>query len=339
MENESKTTSSSFRLFFLMLVFLLLDPLTAIREKDYGNQRSIKEKKLNRKKLFVFGDSYGDTGNWKEGTGVSWELPYGSTFPGKPTGRFSDGRILTDFIASYLGIGSPVPYTQRRSPSSARKLKFGMNFAYGGTGVFDTDVSQPNMTTQIDFFQNVLESESGYTRHDLESSIALDIERFTKSVVDQLVSNLKRIHSLGVSKVAVTGLEPLGCLPAVTSSTSYRNCSDTINGVAALHNQILKQSVTALNKQTGDVSFFVLDLYAAFISGLNTYHQQLSGLNPCCEGVSGRYGCGSRDEGNQTKYTVCAESRGAFFWDSVHPSQHGWQLVFFSLKSSLKLLN
>lgn len=50
-------------------------------------------------KLFVFGDSYADTGNSKPDAG-SWKLPYGLTFPGKPSGRFSDGRILTDYIGT-----------------------------------------------------------------------------------------------------------------------------------------------------------------------------------------------------------------------------------------------
>lgn len=52
-------------------------------------------------KLFVFGDSFGDTGNLgKLGREFThcWYDPYGVTFPGKPTGRFSNGRVLTDFI-------------------------------------------------------------------------------------------------------------------------------------------------------------------------------------------------------------------------------------------------
>jgi len=53
-------------------------------------------------KLFVFGDSYADTGNIKKAFSSSWKFPYGITFPGKPAGRFSDGRVATDF----LGISS-----------------------------------------------------------------------------------------------------------------------------------------------------------------------------------------------------------------------------------------
>lgn len=54
------------------------------------------------KKLFIFGDSYVDTGNTQKSKPGSWKEPYGITFPGKPAGRFSDGRVLTDFIGMYL---------------------------------------------------------------------------------------------------------------------------------------------------------------------------------------------------------------------------------------------
>ncbi|KAF8018576.1 hypothetical protein BT93_H3457 [Corymbia citriodora subsp. variegata] len=53
---------------------------------------------LKPTKLFVFGDSYADTGNLDKAEGRSWKVPYGKTFPGCPAGRFSDGLIFTDFL-------------------------------------------------------------------------------------------------------------------------------------------------------------------------------------------------------------------------------------------------
>ena len=41
-------------------------------------------------KLFVFGDSYVDTGNFVHSE--SYKPPSGITFPGNPAGRFCDGR-------------------------------------------------------------------------------------------------------------------------------------------------------------------------------------------------------------------------------------------------------
>jgi len=53
------------------------------------------------------------------------------------------------------------------------KTQFGMNFAYGGTGVFDTYVPLPNMTVQINLFEDVISREKVYMGTDLQSSIAL----------------------------------------------------------------------------------------------------------------------------------------------------------------------
>jgi len=50
------------------------------------------------KKLFVFGDSYVDTGNFVHSE--SYKPPNGMTFPGTPAGRFCDGRIITDYICN-----------------------------------------------------------------------------------------------------------------------------------------------------------------------------------------------------------------------------------------------
>lgn len=75
--------------------------------------------------------------------------------------------------AQFLGIRSPLPYALRKYAKKS-KLENGMNFAYGGTGVFDTLVSGPNLTTQIGFFQHLLEQEKVYDKRDLiKSSVAL----------------------------------------------------------------------------------------------------------------------------------------------------------------------
>lgn len=56
------------------------------------------------KKLFIFGDSFVDTGNTRKNESSSWKDPYGITFPEKPAGRFSDGQVLTDYVGMYLSL-------------------------------------------------------------------------------------------------------------------------------------------------------------------------------------------------------------------------------------------
>ena len=54
-------------------------------------------------RVFSFGDSLADTGNYafvygNDSSEPALRLPYGETFFHRPTGRFSNGRIVLDFI-------------------------------------------------------------------------------------------------------------------------------------------------------------------------------------------------------------------------------------------------
>ena len=54
-------------------------------------------------RLFAFGDSLTDTGNfisYAAAPGPVARLPYGETFFHRPTGRWSDGRLIVDFIGA-----------------------------------------------------------------------------------------------------------------------------------------------------------------------------------------------------------------------------------------------
>ncbi|XP_050153490.1 GDSL esterase/lipase At5g03610-like isoform X1 [Malus sylvestris] len=361
---KKPTVASSFCLLLLCVatstVAEVLEAHPHLHHQPHKNDGSIK--------LFVFGDSYADTGNVRKSVSPSWKEPYGITFPGKPAGRFSDGRVLTDYLAQFLGIRSPLPYALRKYAKKS-KLENGMNFAYGGTGVFDTLVSGPNLTTQIGFFQQLLEQEKVYDKRDLiKSSVALvsvagndytthfvkpgngskDLAEFTKSIVKQIAVDLMRIRDLGVRKIAVTALEPMGCLPLLTSFLSYQNCSETLNLASMFHNQVLRQNVEQLNKESKKSAFIILDLYGAFLSAIKPQKDHQAGkmmvqiddpLKPCCVGLGSEYSCGSVDESTGAKkYGICSNPERSFFWDTVHLSQNGWNDVYSSLKSSLHQL-
>ncbi|XP_027175483.1 GDSL esterase/lipase At5g03610 [Coffea eugenioides] len=309
-------------------------------------------------KLFVFGDSYADTGNIQKSVGSSWKEPYGITFPGKPAGRFSDGRVLTDYVAKFYGMKSPVAY--RWIKYAGNRLRYGVNFAYGGTGVFDTLVLEPNMTTQIDFFEKLLK-DLVYNKTDLDSSLFLvtvagndygaynakggtaqGLPAFTASLISQLAVNLKRLHGLGARRIAVAALEPLGCLPRSTVLSSFQQCNVTQNTAVNFHNLLLNQAVSKLNNESRDSAYHVLDLYTTFTTLLEN-KGDVSGtlkfetpLKPCCMGLSTTYSCGSVDDKGRKMYTVCNDAKSAFFWDGVHPTQAGWHAVSMALKPSLQ---
>lgn len=52
--------------------------------------------------IFNFGDSNSDTGGLVAGLGYTVNLPNGRAFFGRSTGRLSDGRLLIDFLCTFL---------------------------------------------------------------------------------------------------------------------------------------------------------------------------------------------------------------------------------------------
>ncbi|KAF9674981.1 hypothetical protein SADUNF_Sadunf10G0184200 [Salix dunnii] len=305
-------------------------------------------------KLFVFGDSYVDTGNWPKNVSGTWKEPFGLTFPGKPDGRASDGRVLTDHIASFLGIESPTPY-QLMKDDASKNTQQGLNFAYGGSGVFPTTWTWTidSMTAQINHFDQVLK-ENEYSQRDLDNSIALvstgandyqfyftamkgfkdGLPAFTERLVNELAADLQRINHLGVKKIAVATLPPLGCLPLNTiPPNSYQSCDEEANKIAMIHNQLLQKAVEKLNTDDGNkCTFVILDLYNAMVSAIAQFRQNAENteyknpLQPCCFKIVDHI-C-SVDG-------VCANPKSSFFFDLGHPSDNGWNAIYSFLQGSL----
>ncbi|KAI8567853.1 hypothetical protein RHMOL_Rhmol02G0153900 [Rhododendron molle] len=93
--------------------------------------------------ILVFGDSTVDPGNnnYVQTIFKSNFRPYGRDFPNHiPTGRFSNGRLVTDFVASYVGIKENVPAYLDQSLSIG-ELMTGVSFASAGSG-FDPLTAQ-----------------------------------------------------------------------------------------------------------------------------------------------------------------------------------------------------
>ena len=97
---------------------------------------------------------------------------------------------------------------------------------------------------------------------------------FVISVVNQLRSNLQRLHNLGVQKVVVMGIQPLGCLPQFTMADSYEKCNDTANLAATFHNILLTAAVEELKLESGQSAFVRLDMYDAFMSAIKKHEDE-----------------------------------------------------------------
>ncbi|KAL3617544.1 hypothetical protein CASFOL_037865 [Castilleja foliolosa] len=122
------------------------------------------------KKLYAFGDSFTDTGNTMTSTGpVAFNYvsnpPYGITFFHHPTNRYSDGRIVVDFVAEALSLPYLPPY---RNPKA--DWSHGLSFAVGGgtairQGFFLKNnitfniVRQSSLQAQLVWFNKILEKK------------------------------------------------------------------------------------------------------------------------------------------------------------------------------------
>ncbi|KAJ3707639.1 hypothetical protein LUZ61_011344 [Rhynchospora tenuis] len=111
--------------------------------------------------IFSFGDSYTDTGNINvlaKNNSLSLytdNLPYGVTFFHLPSKRFSDGRLIVDFLAKEFGLPYLKPYLDKNE-----SFRQGANFAVAGATTLDeTFFKQHNITTFGDPLNNSLSSQ------------------------------------------------------------------------------------------------------------------------------------------------------------------------------------
>ncbi|XP_057850970.2 GDSL esterase/lipase At5g03610 [Cryptomeria japonica] len=300
--------------------------------------------------MFVFGDSYADTGNHGH-SAIAWQPPYGITYPRHPSGRHSDGRVLTDFVASFFNMSTPLPYNQRQG--NPNLVHFGTNFASGGTGIFDTVPGLPNATAQIEQLQDLVKN-GVYSATTLASSLVLfsfsgndygfyvqrkrteaGLPGFVEMVIKQFRVDLERLYGMGLRQFAITNIGPLGCLPLYTAKSNYSSCNDTVNVLAVYHNSLLQEVVKVMRKSRANGSFVLLDYYSSALSIIqhkDQYGKLRNALKPCCMGA-----CGMRDSAGKAMYSVCEQRGSAFFWDVVHPTQAAWQALMKPLTSSLHL--
>ncbi|TKW32142.1 hypothetical protein SEVIR_2G150300v4 [Setaria viridis] len=312
--------------------------------------------------LFVFGDSFADTGNFPKSdlseVTRQWYKPYGCShgFLQDPTGRFSNSLVQSDFIARILG-RSQAPQTFRATEGNYPD-KFGVNFAVGGAGVFEVPRKAPTLAQQIDSFKKMLDG-GDIGKWQLEESVALvaisgndyarvanmssdgEILDFIGNVTDGIAAGVERLRGLGVTKVLVNTLHPLGCTPWQARPSNYTKCMGRGNMAAGFHNDGLESKLNA----TSSDCVYLIDLNRAFTNIIDPSDADdipqvakrfTEKLKPCCESVDPKGYCGQVDEDGGDQYSVCSNPEKHFFWDDVHPTQAGWEAVMEQLQQDIK---
>ncbi|MCD9640917.1 hypothetical protein HAX54_026653 [Datura stramonium] len=94
--------------------------------------------KCNIKSVYQLGDSLADAGNVIRTPGATIifhadRSPYGETFFRRPTGRFSNGRVITDFISQSFKLSFLNAYLDRGASFTQ-----GVNFSVAGATALNT---------------------------------------------------------------------------------------------------------------------------------------------------------------------------------------------------------
>uniref|UniRef100_A0A453LYW0 Uncharacterized protein n=1 Tax=Aegilops tauschii subsp. strangulata TaxID=200361 RepID=A0A453LYW0_AEGTS len=156
-------------------------------------------------------------------------------------------------------------------------------------------------------------------------------------VTKEVAANVEQLLKLGVKKVLVNNLHPIGCTPSQTRTNNYTACDIFGNLGASIHNDNLKQVMTVKKNVQ------IIDLYTSFTSivdhapGSDLSKQFKRKLSPCCESLDSNGYCGQQGESSsELLYTVCDKSDKFFYWDDMHPTHAGWEAIMKQLEKPLK---
>ncbi|GLT59999.1 hypothetical protein SLA2020_327900 [Shorea laevis] len=343
----------------LCSVFLILFlHVTLIASSCQGRKPKEQPAKKHRTAFFIFGDSFLDVGNNNFINTTTLDQanfwPYGETYFKFPTGRFSDGRLLPDFIAKYAKLPLIPPFLQ---PGFHRYYN-GVNFASAGAGAlvetFQGDVI--GLKTQLRYFKKVekrltrkLGNDEGkmtvskavylfsigsndYMSPFLTNSSTLNTytdSTFVGMVIGNLTSIIKEIYKRGGRKFAFITLPDLGCLPAmrVIESRNNGSCLEEASFLGTLHNKVLQNLLSSLEKRLKGFKYSLFDLNTNLRQRM--LHPSKYGFKEgeaaCCGTgqFRGVYSCGGKR--TVKEFELCENPTDYVFWDSFHLTERAYR--------------
>ncbi|KAJ9559944.1 hypothetical protein OSB04_005104 [Centaurea solstitialis] len=290
--------------------------------------------------LFVFGDSIFDPGNNNYiNTSSDFQAnfwPYGISYFDPPTGRFSDGRIIPDFIAEYAKLPLIPAYLDPRQT----EFVYGANFASGGAGALVETFAgfAVNLKTQLEYFGDLekhfrenlgdakaekLVSDAVYLfscgGNDYWSPVG-SIEQHVEMVIGNLTDVIKGIHGKGGRKFGMVTIPPSGCWPSIRARRPDNSCSQEIETISSLHNEALSKKFEELEKQLEGFVYSIFDLSTAISNRMNNPSRYgfKVGDGACCGSgpFGGIYSCGGKR--GSPEFDLCDNASDHLFFDSNH---------------------
>ncbi|KAG7598576.1 GDSL lipase/esterase [Arabidopsis suecica] len=266
------------------------------------------------KSIISFGDSIADTGNYLHLSDVNHLpqtafLPYGESFFRPPSGRASDGRLIIDFIAEFLGLPYVPPYFGSQNVS----FEQGINFAvYGATALdraflvgkgIESDFTNVSLSVQLDIFKQILPNLCASSTRDckeiLGDSLILmgeiggndynypffegksinEIKELVPLIIKAISSAIVDLIDLGGKTFLVPGGFPAGCSAAYLTlfqtvaekdHDPFTGCIPWLNEFGEYHNKQLKTELERLQKLYPHVNI----IYGDYHNPLYRFYQE-----------------------------------------------------------------
>uniref|UniRef100_A0A0E0JQL0 GDSL esterase/lipase n=1 Tax=Oryza punctata TaxID=4537 RepID=A0A0E0JQL0_ORYPU len=310
--------------------------------------------------VFAFGDSTLDAGNNNRlVTAVRADHPpYGQDFPGgAPTGRFSDGKIMSDFLVEALGIKGLLPAYHSGSGAdevlSDADAATGVSFASGGSGLDDrtaTNAGVATLASQIaDFSEFVGRMGGDKAGEVVNKSLFLvsagtndmimnyyllpskyTLDQYHALLIGKLRSYILSLYNLGARRILVAGLPPVGCLPVQMTLAALRQpprpqgCIAEQNAEAEKYNVKLRKMLTKFQSTSPGAKAVYADIYTPLTDMVD--HPKKYGF---AETGKGCCGTGLLEMGPLCTdlMPTCTTPAQFMFWDSVHPTQATYKAV------------
>ncbi|KAJ7978019.1 GDSL esterase/lipase [Quillaja saponaria] len=248
--------------------------------------------------VFNFGDSNSDTGDLLAAGIERIDPPYGQTYFGEPSGRYSDGRLIVDFLMDAMDLPFLNPYLDSEGLPNFRK---GCNFAAAGSTIlpataasicpfsFGVQVAQflrfkaralgliaegkklDKYLPTEDYFQKGLYMFD-IGQNDLAGAFySKSLDQILASIPTILVefeTGVKKLYDQGGRNFWIHNTGPLGCLAQNVakfgtdpSKLDELGCVSSHNQAAKLFNLQLHALSKKLQGQYADANITYVDIY------------------------------------------------------------------------------
>ncbi|KAI3455666.1 hypothetical protein Pfo_012329 [Paulownia fortunei] len=303
--------------------------------------------------LFIFGDSFFDPGNNNHINTTTLDQanfwPYGETYFKHPTGRFSDGRLISDFLAEHAKLPLIPPYLQ---PRRNQQIYHGVNFASAGAGALSQTFKGMviDLRTQLKYYKREvaeLSNKIGHAEAAIISSSAVYLfsigtndyispfllnssmlesyphSQYVEMVIGNLSIAVKAIYKRGGRKFVFLNLGDLGCLPGLRNlkpETDDGDCLEEASDLAKLHNKALNKLLSKMEQQLDGFKYFLYDFKSNLAQRITqpSKYGFKEGKKACCGTgrFNGIFSCGGKRLVKD--FDLCENPSEFIFWDSYH---------------------